>query len=427
MTPYIIIFIALICSAFFSSAEIAYSSVNRMRLDALVEKGSRTAKVAKKIVEEYDCTLSSILIGNNLVNNVASSVATTIALSLAAAITFLSEAVASTIANVIITVLILILGEIVPKIIAKRYPLGYARAIAYPLFIISRIFYPVSFVVAGAIRKITSRMKKNEEEIMAEEELSAMFETAEEEGIVDEDQGELLQSALDYQETTVEDILVPRINLQGIDVLEDSPEQIREICLSTPYSRLPVYEDSLDHIVGILPVYHYLLAATTAPDEEPDIRELMNDVIYLHKTTKLPDAFADMKEKQSHMAVVMDEYGGTMGIVTMEDILEEIVGDIWDEYDATPDEDVVSVGEDAWQVDGMTPIGEFFEDIDFDDRDFESEYTTMGGWAIEMLEEDPHEGDSYTYKNLTVTITEMRENLVGELHIKRSPEEETEE
>lgn len=427
MTPYIIICIAIIFSAFFSSSEIAYTSLNRMRLDAMVEKGSRTAKVAKKIIEEYDCTLSSILIGNNLVNNVASSVATTIALSWAATVTFLSEGLASTIASVIITVLILIVGEIIPKILAKKYALGYARFVAYPLYIITRIFYPISYLVAGAINKVASRMGDGEEKLVTEEELSAMFETAEEEGVVDEDQGELLQSALEYQETTVEDILVPRINLTGIDILEDSPEKIREICLSTPYSRLPIYEDSLDHIVGILSVYHYLLAATTEPDEEPDIRQLMNAPIFVHKTTKLPDALGDMKEEQSHMAVVMDEYGGTMGIVTMEDILEEIVGEIWDEYDAPPPEDVIPLGEHEWYVDGMTPITEFFEDIDFDDRGFESEYTTMGGWAIEMLEEDPHEGDTYTYENLTVTITEMRENLVGQLHIVENPKEEEEE
>jgi CBS domain containing-hemolysin-like protein len=425
--PYIIIAIAILFSAFFSSAEIAYSSLNQMRLDAWAEKGRRTAKVAKKIVSEYDRTLSSILIGNNLVNNMASSVATTIALSLAAAISFLTESVASTIANLIITVLILIFGEIVPKILAKKYPLGYACAIAYPLFIITRIFYPISFVVAWIINKVTARLHKDEDKMVTEEELSAMFETAEEEGVVDEDPGELLQSALDYQETTVEDILVPRINLQGIDILEDSADKIREICLSTPYSRLPIYEDSLDHIVGILSVYHYLLEATNEPDEDPDIRALMHEPIFVHKTTKLPDALADMKESQSHMVVVMDEYGGTMGIVTMEDILEEIVGEIWDEYDAILPDDVVTVGEDEWHVDGMTPINEFFEDIDFEDRAFESEYTTMGGWAVEMLEEDPHEGDTYTYGPLTVTVTEMRDNLVGQLHIVRKENEEEEE
>ncbi len=420
---FLIVGISILLSAFFSSCEIAYTSLNRMRLDTLADKGSSRAKIARRIANRYECTLSSILIGNNLVNNIASTVATTLALTWASTVTYLTEGIASTIAGVAITVAILIFGEIIPKIIAKLYPLGYAMTMAYPLYIISLLFFPISYPVSCLIRRVTNRNKDTFETMVTEEELSYIFENAEEEGALDEDKGELLQSALEYQATTVEDILVPRIALIGID-LDDSPEQIRKQCMESPYSRLPVYRDSLDNILGILSVTHYLKASNADLSAYPAIEPLMNEPLFVYKTAKLPVVFRGMQDRRTHMALVLDEYGGTMGIVTMEDILEEIVGDIWDEYDDTPEEDFVEVGEDAWDVDGMTNIDQFFEDIDFEDKRFDSDSTTMGGWAMEMLNNVPSVGDSFTYRNLTITVTELRDNLVGKLHVTREEEEE---
>lgn len=421
---FVLLFIALAFSAFFSSAEMAYTSLNKLRLEALAERGSRRARLAKKISDHYDVTMSSLLIGNNLVNNMISAFATMLAVSFAAR-SSLGEGTATTLTSVIVTVVILIFGEIVPKIVAKQHAIGYACLIAYPLRVVSWLFFPISFLITGVVNAVLKRLSRGEDNAVTEQELSVMIDTAAEEGAVDEEQGELLHSAMDYQEMTVEDILVPRIRVEGID-LDDAPEAARAICLETGFSRLPVYEESLDHIVGILTVNHYLMAAANDPDRAPDLRALVKPALYVHKTTKLPNVLTMMQEKQAHMTVVMDEYGGTMGIVTMEDILEQIVGDIWDENDATPPEDIRPLTDSVYVVDGMTPIADFFEEADIDDRDFESEYTTMGGWAVEMLEEDPHIGDTFTWDRLTVTVLEMHDHLVGSLRVTVAPPEEDE-
>lgn len=421
---WILMLIALTFSAFFSSVEMAYTSLNKMRLEALAERGSKRAKLAKQISDHYDVTMSSLLIGNNLVNNMISTFSTMLAVAWATRST-LGEGTATTLTSVIATVVILIFGEIVPKIIAKQHALGYACLMAYPLRVVSWLFYPISFLVTRGVGAVLRRLTKENENTVTEQELAVMIDTAEEEGTVDEDQGELLHSALDYQETTVEDILVPRIQVEGIDA-EDAPEVILEGCLETPFSRLPVFEESLDHIIGILTVNHYLRAAAESPDRSPDLRSLIKPPLYVHKTAKLPSVLSAMQEKQAHMTVVIDEYGGTMGIVTMEDILEQIVGDIWDENDEIEPADICPITEDTYDVDGMTPIADFFEELDIDDRGFDSEYTTMGGWAVEMLEEDPHIGDVFHWGRLTATVTEMHDHLVSRLQVAVAPPEEDE-
>ena len=425
LATFLLMLVALLLSAFFSSVEMAYTSLNKMRLEALAERGSHRAKLAKKISDHYDITMSSLLIGNNMVNNMISAFATMLAVSWAAKGT-IGEGTATTVTSIIVTVIILIFGEIVPKIVAKQHAIGYACLMAYPLRLLSWLLFPVSFLVTRGVNVVLTHLMKNREEnAVTEQELSVMIDTAEEEGAVDEDQGELLHSAMDYQETTVEDILVPRIQVEGIDI-EDAPEAVRETCLTTGFSRLPVYEESLDHILGILTVNHYLMAASKEPDRVPDLRALIKPALYVHKTAKLPSVLSMMQEKQVHITVVMDEYGGTMGIVTMEDILEQIVGDIWDEDDEAPPEDIRPLEDHMYIVDGMTPIADFFEEVDIDDRDFESEYTTMGGWAVEMLEEDPHVGDTFTWERLTVTVLEMHDHLVGSLRVTVAPPEEEE-
>ncbi len=420
----ILLFVALAFSAFFSSVEMAYTSLNKLRLESLAEHGSRRARLAKKISDHYDVTMSSLLIGNNLVNNMMSAFATMLAVSFAAK-SSVGEGTATTVTGIVVTVVILIFGEIVPKIVAKQHAIGYACVMAYPLRVVSWLFFPLSFLVTRFVNAVLTRLSRGEDNAVTEQELSVMIDTAEEEGTVDEDQGELLHSAMDYQEMTVEDILVPRIRVEGID-LDDTPDTVRATCLDSCFSRLPVYEESLDHIVGILTVNHYLMAAANDPAREPDLRALVKPALYVHKTTKLPSVLTMMQEKQAHMTVVMDEYGGTMGIVTMEDILEQIVGDIWDENDKTPPEDIRPLAESVYVVDGMTPIADFFEEAEIDDRDFESEYTTMGGWAVEMLEEDPHVGDTFTWGRLTVTVLEMHDHLVGSLRVTVAPPEEDE-
>lgn len=426
MIGYLIVILVCLClSAFFSSAEIAYTSLNRVRLETLAEDGNRRAKCAMVIREQYDRTLCSILVCNDLVNVLTSSVATALALALMVQ-GIITEAQANVLPTVLTTVVVLIFGDIIPKMLAKQYALSYALAIAYPLRAIIWLLYPIAYPVSRLVTRIMEKTGVEAAPAITEDDLSTMIEVAEEEGELDEDKGELLQSALDYQETTVEQILTPRVNLTGI-ALDATEEEVLDLCYNTPHSRILVYEESIDQVVGILSVTHYLKAAVETPQELPQIAEIMTKPYFVHQTARLPKVLREMRTRQTHMAVVIDEYGGTFGIVTMEDILEEIVGDIWDEYDTILPDDIVPLDDHTYEVEGMTPIADFFGETDIDDLGFESAYTTMGGWAVEMLEEDPHVGDTFTWKHLTVTVLEMNENLVSRLSITLAQIEEEEE
>ena len=419
-----IIFIAILTcfSAFFSSSETALFSLNKLRLEKLAEEGKKTAKVAKYLTDHDKITLSGLLIGNNVVNIAASSLMTVLVLELMPQ----NAALAGTVATLAITVLILIFAEIAPKIIAKKKALSWACVVAYPMFAISMVlFLPVTLIVLGFVNLVSKLFRKKEEApTMTEEELVTMIETAEEEEVLDEEQSDLLQSAMDFSDTTVEDILVPRINMEAFDI-EDDYEEILELATSTRHSRLVVYEDTVDHVIGVLSL-NRLFRAMAKKRGNVDIRTLLVEPFFVHKTMKLPTLLSQMRSHQVQMAIVLDEYGGTMGIVTMEDILEEIVGDIWDETDDIETE-IISTGEGIYHVDGLTNIYDFFAHIDMDERDFDSEYTTMGGWAIEMLDADPHVGDSFSYRNLYVIVTEMNDNIVTGLSVQVKDEEEEEE
>ena len=419
-----IIFIAILTcfSAFFSSSETALFSLNKLRLEKLAEEGKKTAKVAKYLTDHDKITLSGLLIGNNVVNIAASSLMTVLVLELMPQ----NAALAGTVATLTITVLILIFAEIAPKIIAKKKALSWACVVAYPMFAISMVlFLPVTLIVLGFVNLVSKLFRKKEEApTMTEEELVTMIETAEEEEVLDEEQSDLLQSAMDFSDTTVEDILVPRINMEAFDI-EDDYEEILELATSTRHSRLVVYEDTVDHVIGVLSL-NRLFRAMAKKRGNVDIRTLLVEPFFVHKTMKLPTLLSQMRSHQVQMAIVLDEYGGTMGIVTMEDILEEIVGDIWDETDDIETE-IISTGEGIYHVDGLTNIYDFFAHIDMDERDFDSEYTTMGGWAIEMLDADPHVGDSFSYRNLYVIVTEMNDNIVTGLSVQVKDEEEEEE
>ena len=423
ITKYLIACAVLIVfSAFFSSVEIALSSLNRMRLQKLAEDGNKGARVAEKIEARYPEALTTILIGNNVVNIVLSSLSTIITLNLLGEE---NEAIVGVVSTLVSTVVLLIFGEIVPKLLGKSLALPYACVTSYALRTLMVIFYPLTALVMAFVRAVSRLWKKEDEEdkpIVTEEELATIIETVEEEGVIDEDSGELLQSALEFSDITVEQILTPRIDVQGIDC-EDAPEIILSEVMTARYSRFPYYKDSLDHIEGVFYIAPFLKAVAELGVANVSPADYVRETCYVHKTTKLPDAMEKMREMKVHMIVVLDEYGGTLGIVTMEDILEEIVGDIWDESDIIELE-IEKTAENTYSVLGQTNIEEFFDEIDFKDREFESEYTTMGGWVVEMLEEDVHEGDSFSYKSLYVIVTEMGENVVERLTVVVTPPEE---
>ena len=411
---YLVIFIMVCLSAYFSASEIAFNSANKLRLRKAAENGSKTAKIASNIIEKFTIALSAILIGNNLANIAVSTCTTLIVVSL-----FRNQvALASTIATILVTVVILIFGEILPKVLAKRSADTVVRIIAIPTRILTFILSPFVFVVIlmlTVLRKIWGKDHKDDDPTVTEEELETIIDTIEEEGLINEEQSELLQSTLDFRDTTIEKIMTPRIDMTAIDIDSDEEKITAMLSDNTQYSRLPVYQDSIDNIIGILSLTRYYKA--TLDNENPDISSIMMKPCRLHKTMKLPAALSKLRENKMHLAVVIDEFGGTLGIVTMEDILEELVGDIWDDTDVIVT-DCLATGENTYEVACDMNIDDFFEEVDFTKPEsFHCEYSTMGGWAIQMLDSDPHIGDSFRYENLFVIVSQMKNECVTKLTV----------
>lgn len=418
---YVVIFIMICFSAYFSASEIAFNSANKMRLRRVAEGGSKTAAIAYRIVEKFTVSLSAILIGNNLANIAVSTCSTLIVMDLFAD----NVALASTVATILVTVIILIFGEIMPKILAKQNADTVVRWVAIPTRVLTVLLCPFVFLVMAllfVLRKLWGSDRKDDDPTVTEEELVSIIDTVEEEGVINEEQGELLQSTLEFSDTTIEKIMTPRIDMTAIDI-DDEYEKILDLLSDTAqFSRLPVYEDSIDNVIGILSLTRYYKAGLET--DSPDLRSLLLKPCKLHKTMKLPAALAKLREAKMHLAIVIDEFGGTLGVVTMEDILEELVGDIWDDTDVIVTE-CMATGENTYEVLGEMNIDDFFEEIDFvKPVSFTCEYSTMCGWAIEMLDADPHVGDSFRYENLFVIVAQMEEERVTKLTVLCEPKAE---
>lgn len=412
---YIVIIVCVCLSAYFSGTEITFNSVNKMRLRRAAENGSKTAALAYRINEKFTTALSAILVGNNIANIAVTTCTTLIMMQIFGDN---SGGLAATITTVVVTIVILIFGEIVPKILAKQHADRLIYIVALPTRILTIILSPIVglvMLIVRLLRFIWGSDRKGDTPTVTEEELSEIIDVVEEEGVIDEDQSELLQSTLAFHDITIEEIMTPRIDVTAFDIDDEQDEEKRALLLadSAQFSRIPVYEDSIDNIIGILSLTRYYKA--TLDEERPDFRSLLLPVCKLHKTMKLPAALARMREKKIHLAIVIDEYGGTLGVVTMEDILEELVGDIWDDTDVIVTE-CRATGENTYEISGDMNIRDFFEEVEFDlPEDFECEYSTMGGWAIEMLEADPHVGDSFSYEGFFIIVAEMEEERVTKL------------
>lgn len=416
---YVLIVILICFSAFFSGTEIAYTSVNRVRLRNMAESGSKLAALAVRLGDKFEKSLSAILIGNNFVNIAASSVSTTIALKVSG-----GKSTGVVIATAIITVLILIFGEIVPKVVCKQNSERIACWFAYPLAIITIILSPISFIVSQ-ILKVGVMIWGKSDDTVTEEELATLIETAEEDGGIDEEKSDLLQSALEFSDITLDEIFTHRKDVIALDIDKTTLENLHVINASR-YSRLPVYKDSIDNIVGILNINQFYKCY--ASDDSVTVKDVMLEPTFMHSTVKLPAALEEMRDRQIQMVVVLDEYGGTLGIVTMEDILEQIVGDIWDESDEIVVE--LTKNEDGtYKVLGEMNVYDMFDELDVDDRDFESDCNTVGGWCVEMLEQNPEVGMCFDYKNLHIEISAVDDVCVEEVRVtvNEVPEEDEEE
>lgn len=405
----LVLVILLLFSAFFSAAETAFSSVNLLRIRNMAEDGSHRAKTALHLSGNFDKLLATILIGNNVVNIATSALMTVVATQL-----FGAKGVA--IATGVATLLVLTFGEILPKSFAKENSEQLVLLIAPFMNLLCVLLTPLSFFFIH-LRGIFSRGGEGQKTpTITEQELMYMLGTIQEEGVLEAQEKDLVQSALEFDETTVQEVITPRVNMVALDI-EDTHKEILDTVLSERYSRLPVYEGTIDNIVGM--VHSREILERLIKGKEVSLKDMMSEMTFVHRTMKISNLLGQFQREKNHMAVVIDDYGGTLGLVTMEDLLEELVGDIWDEDDEVITE-CTHLGDNVYQVSGDMNIEEFFDTIGYAPKDFESDYNTMNGWALEQLEHIPHVGESFEYHMLTVTVEEMDDQRITRLRVQKN-------
>ncbi len=403
------ILLCIILSNFFSSTEMAYSAASDVRLEHEAESGKKTAKLALFISNRFDDALSTILIGNNLVNIAASS------LSAVLIQLIFHDDDLTWVGTVAITILIIIFGETIPKISSKKKPNTLAMRNAYPIRILMFIFYPLVWVTVKLVNLLTGKDHTNEdtEDDTAVEEFQSIIETAEDEGILSSDSSELVQATIDFAETSASDVMTARVDVDAIDV-DDDQKEILKFIQETPYTRIPVYEDDIDNIIGVLHVNHILRSLSDG--DKFNLKSLLMEPCFVYKTMKLPDVLKELRRNKQHLAIVTNEYGGMHGIVTLEDVLEELVGEIWDESDEVEEElTEVPCDEKIFEVDGDMILEDLLDEFDLRDDEFDSE--TVGGWCIEMLEHYPTPDEEFTYECLHLTVLETDERRVEKVRV----------
>lgn len=399
-----LVVLMMVFSALFSSTETAYSCVNKMRLKNYEAQGNKKAKKALQLANKFDDVLTAVLIGNNIVNIATSSVSTVIFISI------LGKSGAG-VSTAVITVLVLVFCEVLPKSYAKRNAEKLALLFASPLSVLVVILKP--FV--AALNKLSSVFKGEEAPTVTEDELKYMIDEIEEEGIIEEQESELVKSALDFDETTVNEILIPRVKIIGIEIT-DSIDEIKNVFSSEMYSRLPVYEKSLDNIIGIITNKAFFKMLT---DGGSDIRTIIQDVPHIADTNLISSAMKLMQRAKVHLAVVTDQYGGTKGIITLEDIIEELVGEIYDEDDEIINS-IVKIDDNKYEALGETALSDLIELLELDESAIVTDYTTVGGWVTDVMEHIPDAGESAETGIFRLTALEVNENKVTKVLIERS-------
>ncbi len=408
----VVICLLLAISAVCSATETAFSAANHIRLKNLATSGSKSAQKALKITENFDKALTAILIGNNVVNISASSLATVLFTE-----QFGSGSVAA--ATLVMTVLVLIFGEILPKSLAKENAESFSMLMAAPLSVCMTILTPAIWFFSAIKRFATALLGgKKEQPSVTEEELKYIIDEIETEGVLEEQESDLVRSALDFDETSIGEVLVPRVNIVGVEIHTDM-ERIKEIFMDNCYSRMPVYEGTIDSIVGIIHQADFFKLYLSGSSE--GIESIMNKPVFIPESKRISDVMKLMQKKKVHMAVVIDQYGGTEGICTLEDIIEELVGDIYDERDEVDDSFKV-LGENRWQVSAELSVSDFLEKADLDEDLIEADSNSLGGWVIEKIDRFPENGERLIIEPFIVTVKMEDAQRIDSLTIERSEE-----
>ncbi len=404
----ILIVVLLIMGAYFASSEIALSSVNKVRIRLLADKGDRGAKNVQYILDHFDNALSTILIGNNLSHILSSSIATVWATRM-----WGTNAVAAV--TLVLTVIVFFFAELLPKSIAKKYSEHFSQSIAGSLILFMRVCTPFSFLLT-AIGNLAAGLIGGSSAV-TEDEFYDMVENIAEEGGLETEKGELVQSALSFGDHMVDDILTVRVDVEAIDD-SDSVDEILEHIRAVRHSRMPVYHDSIDNVVGVLSCRKFV-KAYLKEGSQVDIHRVMDPPFFVHGSTEIADLLPAMNRRKASMAIVTDDYGGMEGVVTVEDMLEELVGDIWDEDDEVV-ESFVQIDDHTWDVDASMSIDDCFDRMGYDDYDEdEVAHKNMVSLAYAAFDNIPRQGDSFTFRDLHITIQKMEKRRIRVLRIVR--------
>ncbi|MEH7883985.1 hemolysin family protein [Bacillus sp. JJ1609] len=413
----ILLGVLILLSAFFSSAETAFSSVNRIRLRNYVSEGRSGSKNALFISENFDDALSTILVGNNIVNIAAASI------SAKAATDIFGPSTGLVISTFGMTILILIFGEILPKSIAKENAESYSLKISGILLMLIKVLTPVNFLFSK-LKASVSRIFSKDGEVtpsVTEEEIKVMVDISEEEGVINKNERELVHRSLEFNEILVGEVLTHRMDMITIEVNQPL-EEIKEIFLTERFSRIPVYEENIDNIIGFLSEREFF--AELIQHNEVNVRELLRQPMFVVKSMKVATLLPELQRTKSHMAIVVDEFGGTSGLITLEDILEELVGEIWDEHDEKINI-MTKIDENTYEFDAQYDLDDFAELFDVPMP--ETTYHNLGGWIFETLESIPENGDTFDYANLKIIVQEVESHRIRKIKVERMPVVEREE
>lgn len=417
VTYLVIIVICVIMSAYFSATETAFSTFNKIRLKTMAEKGNKKAALALKLEDNYDSLISTILIGNNIVNILAASLGTLFFTGLLKS----KPDLAATVSTAVLTVVVLVFGEISPKTVAKNMPEKFVLFSAPFINLLRIVLAPFNFIFKAWQNLLSKIFKSSDDKGMTEEELISIIEEAEEEGGIDEEESSLIKSAIEFGDLEVSDIFTPRRDITALPHDADKAT-VAKTFAESGFSRIPIYEDDLDNVIGIL---YYKDFYTKAYGKNTPITDILKPVMFVATTQQVNELMKELQEKQLHLAVVTDEYGSTAGIVTLEDILEEIVGEIWDEHDEVIEE-IKEIGEKEYIVSGKANTDKLFDLLDIS-VDEESDLVTINGWAMEALGRLPEVGDVFEEHGLKVEVLELDGRRIENVHVTDLREDESEE
>lgn len=405
------IVILVMCSAYFSATETAFTSLNTIRMKTWAENGDKRAARALALEQDYDKLLSSILIGNNIVNITATTISTLL-------FTKIFVTYGATISTVVITIVVLIFGEISPKSVAKEFPERFAMFSAPILRVIILVLTPLNFLFSMWKKLLSKIFKPSGDDGITEEELMGIVDQAESEGGLDAHEGDLIRASIEFNELDVSDILTPRVDLVAVDE-EATMEEVGALFVENGYSRLPIYHETIDNIIGVVHQKDFYKARVRGEDR---LAMIKSPVVYTTPNTKIFKLLRILQMNKVHMAVVVDEYGGTEGIVTLEDILEELVGEIWDEHDEVT-EFLHKQPDGSYNIDCTTDLDDMYDLFEIKG---ECEASTVSGWVLEQIDRIPKQGDHFIAEGLEVTVTAVDNRRVMEINVKPAPQEKAE-